>query len=132
MAENMNLIMNDFVAITKALSDTNRVRALLALRKGELCVCQIIELLGLAPSTISKHMSILKQAGLVDSRKDSRWVYYRLSHDNHSDRCIRMITDLSITLLEHDAQVDNDDIAMEKITSVGLDTLCKSHRSMPD
>ena len=70
--------MKEFLAITKALSDASRVRALTALAGGELCVCQIIELLGLAPSTVSKHMAVLHQAGLVDTRKDGRWVYYRL------------------------------------------------------
>ena len=64
--------------ITKALADGNRVRALLALRQGELCVCQITELFGLAPSTMSKHLSILFQAGLVESRKNGRWIYYLL------------------------------------------------------
>jgi len=64
--------------ITKALADENRVRMLLALRAGELCVCQITGLFGHAPSTVSKHLSILFQAGLVESRKDGRWIYYRL------------------------------------------------------
>src|SRR3954468_10653595 len=70
--------MRDFMAITKALSDPNRVRILLALQGGELCVCQITELFGFAPSTISKHLSVLHQAGLILSRKAERWVYYRL------------------------------------------------------
>jgi ArsR family transcriptional regulator len=70
--------MRPFMNITKALADENRIRTLLALRKGELCVCQITELFGLAPSTISKHLSILSQAGLVASRKDGRWIYYKL------------------------------------------------------
>ena len=70
--------MREFMAITKALSDPNRVRMLLSLRGGELCVCQITELLDLATSTISKHLSILNQAGLILSRKTERWVYYRL------------------------------------------------------
>ena len=70
--------MREFMNITKALADENRIRALLALRKGELCVCQITELFGLAPSTISKHLSILFQAGLVESRKEWRWIYYQL------------------------------------------------------
>src|SRR6478672_3080962 len=74
----MNGPLRDLMALTKALADQNRVRALMALRVGELCVCQITELFGLAPSTISKHLSILHQAGLVDSRKDGRWIYYRL------------------------------------------------------
>ena len=70
--------MREFMSITKALADENRIRTLLALRQGELCVCQITELFGLAPSTISKHLSILFQAGLVESRKDGRWFYYQL------------------------------------------------------
>ena len=70
--------MREFMAITKALSDPNRVRVLLALRQGELCVCQITELFGFAPSTVSKHWSILHHAHLILSRKSERWVYYRL------------------------------------------------------
>jgi DNA-binding transcriptional ArsR family regulator len=64
--------------ITKALADENRVRTVLVLREGELCVCQITELFGLAPSTMSKHLSVLHQAGLVESRRDGRWIYYSL------------------------------------------------------
>ncbi len=66
------------MAITKALSDPGRVRILLALRRRELCVCQITELFGFAPSTMSKHLSILHHAGLIQSRKTERWVHYRL------------------------------------------------------
>lgn len=73
-----NKFMREFMAITKALSDPGRVRILLSLRRGELCVCQITELFGLATSTVSKHLSILNQAGLILSRKTERWVYYRL------------------------------------------------------
>ena len=70
--------MHTFMNITKALADENRVRILAALKGGELCVCQLIELLELAPSTVSKHLSILRLARLVKSRKKGRWVYYRL------------------------------------------------------
>ena len=64
--------------ITRALADPTRVRVLLALRRQELCACQITELFGLAQSTMSKHFLLLRHAGLVDSRKDGRWVYYAL------------------------------------------------------
>jgi ArsR family transcriptional regulator, arsenate/arsenite/antimonite-responsive transcriptional repressor len=70
--------MREFMAVTKALADENRVRMLLALRGGEMCVCQITELFGLALSTTSKHLSILYQAGLLDSRKVGRWIFYSL------------------------------------------------------
>jgi DNA-binding transcriptional ArsR family regulator len=124
--------MDNFIAITKALADKNRVRAFMALRNGELCVCQIIELLDLAPSTISKHMSILKQAGLVDSRKDSRWVYYRLAEDTNKEQEISKVIKLSISLLEQDEQTLVDDAKMAAITSIGLDNLCKRQRSTSD
>jgi DNA-binding transcriptional ArsR family regulator len=64
--------------VTKALADIQRLRILMMLRAGELCVCRIIAVLGLAPSTVSKHLSVLSGAGLVDSRKEGRWAYYRL------------------------------------------------------
>ena len=74
--------LRDFTAITKALADETRVRVLMTLQRGELCVCQIVELAGLATSTVSKHMSILKQARLVESRKVGRWMYYRLADES--------------------------------------------------
>lgn len=65
---------------TKALADGNRMRVVAALfRHDELCVCQIVEMLGLATATVSRHMKILQHAHLVKSRKDGRWVYYRLA-----------------------------------------------------
>jgi DNA-binding transcriptional ArsR family regulator len=78
MANYRSDIFRDFIAIAKALGDENRVRVLMLLRSGELCLCQIIEMLQLAPSTVSKHMAILHQAGLVEGRKQGRWIYYRL------------------------------------------------------
>lgn len=66
--------------IAKALADSNRLRVLYVLfEQNELCVCQITALLNLAVATVSRHMSILRSAQLVQSRKDGRWVYYRLS-----------------------------------------------------
>lgn len=71
--------MKSFLAIAKALSDETRVRALLSLEGGELCLCQVVDLLKLSPSTVSKHMSVLGHAGLVARRREGRWIYYRLS-----------------------------------------------------
>jgi DNA-binding transcriptional ArsR family regulator len=71
--------MKEFLHLTKALADENRVRLLLALRGGELCACQLTELLQLAPSTVSKHLFLLKHAGLLESRKEGRWIYFKLA-----------------------------------------------------
>jgi ArsR family transcriptional regulator len=72
--------MKTIVSMTKALADGNRLRVIAALKEhSELCVCQLTEMLGLATPTVSRHMSVLQQAGLVDSRKDGRWILYHLS-----------------------------------------------------
>lgn len=71
--------MRELMLLIKAMADENRVRAIFALREQALCVCQLVELLELAPSTVSKHMSILKQARLVEGHKQGRWMYYRLA-----------------------------------------------------
>ncbi|MEZ4647869.1 MAG: metalloregulator ArsR/SmtB family transcription factor [Candidatus Eisenbacteria bacterium] len=68
------------IEIGKAIADESRLRILNALRGGELCVCQIVELLGLAPSTTSKHLNQLRRAGLLQARKKGTWVWYRLAH----------------------------------------------------
>ncbi len=79
MAIFQNSDLWDAVALVKALGDETRLRALCALRSDELCVCQLVELLGLAQSTVSKHMAILHQARLVECRKQGRWLHYRLA-----------------------------------------------------
>lgn len=62
----------------KALADPTRLRLIAALQGGELCVCQLNTLFRLSPSTLSRHLAALERAGLVQSRKEGRWVYYGL------------------------------------------------------
>ena len=95
------------VRTTKALADENRIRILGALRFHELCVCQLIELLGLAPSTVSKHLSILRNARLVDSRKQGRWMYYRLSGDDVPDLVTEALTWILSSLAESPKAIGN-------------------------
>ena len=78
MANHRHVTADDVAAVAQALADPTRLRVLHALSEGELCVCQITELAGLASSTVSRHMAVLQSAGLVESRKDGRWVHYRL------------------------------------------------------
>ena len=116
--------MRDFLTVTKALADENRVRALLALQGRELCVCQIIELLQLAPSTVSKHMSILDQARLVDSRKKGRWVYYRLAENNSTGMAATALSWLHDSL-SADPRAKEDASQIKKILRLKPETLCK-------
>jgi len=116
--------MREFMAITKALSDPNRVRILLSLRRGELCVCQITELLDLATSTISKHLSILNQAGLILSRKTERWVYYRLP-DQSAPVAVREALDWVLKSLVKTEEATADAVRLKKILKIDPVELCR-------
>jgi len=116
--------MRDFMAVAKALADENRVRVLLALSNGELCVCQLVEMLGLAPSTVSKHMAILKQARLVDSRKEGRWMFYHLSGEDAPVEA-QEATALVCRLLMDDSEVRTDAKRLKQILKMDRDELCR-------
>jgi ArsR family transcriptional regulator, arsenate/arsenite/antimonite-responsive transcriptional repressor len=116
--------MKDFMAITKALSDPGRVRILLALEPGELCVCQITEMFGLAPSTMSKHLAMLNQAGLVESRKEDRWVYYRLP-DRKRPSLVRDSLRLVKLWLKESEEVIADQARLKKIMKMNVKDICR-------
>lgn len=71
--------MHDFIKITKALSDPTRVRILGLLLEGELCVCNIVEIMGLSQPTISRHLKQCTDAGLTTARKAGGWTHYSLA-----------------------------------------------------
>ena len=110
--------------ITRALADANRARTLLALRRGELCVCQITELFGLSPSTVSKHLSVLFQAGLVESRKEGRWIYYRLPGKT-APAVVREAVEWVGKSLTEDARAVEDRRRLRKIRRQDPTELCK-------
>jgi len=71
--------ISDIADVFKALSDPTRVRALLLLRDRDLCVCEIMYVLGMEQSRISHQMRILRQAGLVEDLREGRWINYRIA-----------------------------------------------------
>ena len=76
--------MRDFVRVMKALSETNRVRILKILQQEPRCVCDIRTALGIAQPTVSNHLKVLEEAGLVTYRKQGLWVHYRLTDGGRS------------------------------------------------
>lgn len=115
--------MLDFINITKALSDENRVRALMMLCDGELCVCQLIKMLGLAPSTVSKHMSVLRQARLVQARKEGKWMYYRLP-DGDAPQRVREAVGWVQNCLAKDMKVVADNKQLKLVCRIDKGKLC--------
>lgn len=76
--------MRELLRIFKALSDKNRIRIIKMLQRKPMCVCELAEALGLAMSTVSKHLTILRDAELIDDLKDGKWVDYSLSKSSGS------------------------------------------------
>lgn len=110
-------------ALTKALADEHRLRILMLLFKQELCACQIVEAFDLANSTISKHLSILRQAGLTHSRKEGRWVYYSLPANPPAE--IQTTLNWLQALLADDATSQADQAHIEAILQIDPVELCR-------
>jgi DNA-binding transcriptional ArsR family regulator len=117
--------MNAVVDIAKALADTSRVRALAALRRRELCVCQITELLELAPSTVSKHMAVLRRAGLVESAKQGRWVHYR--RPSRPAAAVRNALEWVDATVTRDPATRDDARRLKEILEIPLEDLCRTN-----
>ena len=86
--------MKTFIKVMKALSDPNRVKILKLLQRRELCVCEIQAAIGLAQPTVSKHLKILEDAGLVTFSKDGLWVNYRISDGSSSPYAAALLGNL--------------------------------------
>jgi len=91
--------MKATVAFAKALADPTRLRVVAALRGHELCVCELCDALEATQSTLSTHLTLLRQGGLVQTRKEGRWIYYGLSAD---------VAPLTESIFEHFADMTRD------------------------
>lgn len=109
------------VEFHKALANPVRLRILAMLRSGSLCVCQITAVLRLAASTVSAHLAELRRAGLVNERKDGRWVEYRLAEDPAT----RALLDGVFRDLKRDGQLRDDAALLTRLRTVPLERLCR-------
>ena len=118
--------MRNYLLVTKALADESRIRILKLLEDGGLCVCQIMAVIGLSQSTISKHLSILKTAGLVDDRKEGIWIYYHLCQDKISEYNLPMLK-LINNWLKEDKKVKEDRKKLTEIKRIDIKELCSKY-----
>ena len=86
--------MKEFIKVMKALSDPNRVKLLKLLQSRQMCVCEIRAALGIAQPTVSKHLKILENAGLVGRKKDGLWVNYFLADGARSSYAASLLGNL--------------------------------------
>ncbi|NQV50855.1 MAG: winged helix-turn-helix transcriptional regulator [Candidatus Marinimicrobia bacterium] len=112
--------MRNTTRIFKALSDPNRLRILMMLREKSLCVCEMVDVLNLANSTVSKHLSVLRNVDLILDEKQGRWVNYRLANSDESPDIGFVLNHLELQLKDS-SQITQD---REKLTTVDRFVLC--------
>jgi ArsR family transcriptional regulator len=117
----MTTTLDSAVATARALGHPARLRTVAMVRAGELCVCQITEVLKLAPSTVSAHLKELKTAGLIVERKEGRWVHIGLTPNAGA----RVIVDAALASLESDPQMIDDARVVGELRSIPVELLCR-------
>ena len=116
-------ILVEATGMAKALGDETRMRILALLENQELCACQIIEMFELANSTISRHLAVLKQAGLVQSRKSGRWIYFSWVEEPVGNA--QFLQQWLSTVVSQDPQVRQDRERMREILKIDPEVLCR-------
>lgn len=104
----------DKTRLFKALSDTNRLRILKMLQSKPLCVCEMREVLDLATSTVSKHLSILKTTGFILEEKDGKWVNYKINPQPLDKRISSILTMLDFWIAD-DQTIISDKQKVQKV-----------------
>jgi len=121
--------MRDLELALKAAGDPTRTRILKLLEARGLCVCQVQAVLGLAPSTVSKHLTILKLAGLVEDRRDGKWVVYALPREpTYYARAVLALLDGP---LSRDQAVVADRKRLHEVLGVSRERLCSLPAARP-
>ncbi|MGE5504395.1 MAG: ArsR/SmtB family transcription factor [Actinomycetota bacterium] len=121
-------MIETFETVAKAVADPSRVRILKLLEGGELCVCQVTTVLALGTATVSKHLAALKMAGLVQQRRDGRWVYYRLA-ERAFNPYARAFLDLVRGSLADDPTTAEDRRVLAQVNTVPVQVLCDQGRA---
>lgn len=99
--------MRQHLRIFKALGDRSRLRIMKMLEVKAMCVCEITDILNLAPSTVSKHLSLLHEADLIEDRKEGKWVNYSLPAESRVPFVLEILELLRFSL-EDDSQIQAD------------------------
>ena len=113
--------MKTFVKVMKALSDPNRVKIIKMLQHKTMCVCEMQEALQLAQPTVSKHLKVLEEAGLVSYHKDGVWINYHLADGSSSPYVASLLGNLRHWL------DDEPEVAeiVKKLPAIRRENICK-------
>jgi ArsR family transcriptional regulator len=120
-------MLSSLVTLLKVLGDSSRLRILKLLQQKELCVSEISAILGLANSTVSRHLWLLRMAGIIRASREGKWVSFRLN-SSISNRSIRAIVSTALEHIESDEAVLRDRRRAGKVDRVEVRRLQRSKR----
>lgn len=115
--------LHSYVTIFKALSDETRLRIFLLLGEGELCVCQIQVALAMPQTKISRHLTVLRHAGLVTARRDGLWMYY--SRMESESPPLRVLTECLTSRLEADPDLMSSVVSDQRYASLSPEEIAR-------
>jgi len=121
--------LRNYESVFKAAADPTRVRILKILEGGEMCVCQVIAILSLGQSTVSKHLFLLRAAGLIKDRRDRKWVHYSLDRGSDSPYAARMLRNLR-SWLNDDPVIARDRKRAAMARAIGPTAICERKMSL--
>ncbi len=113
--------MRQFIKIMKALSDSNRVKIVKILQRKSLCVCEIQAALGVSQPTVSSHLKVLQEAGLVGYQKDGLWVNYYVTNGESSPYAAALLGNLR-HWLEEEPEIMK---LFKNLPSISREGICK-------
>lgn len=115
-------MLKELEKVMKALADKNRLRILKMLQQREMCVCEIREVLGLSQPSVSKHLRILKEAGIIEDVKEGLWTNYRIRFQN---AYAASLSGLINNWLKEDLMIQKD---MKKAKTADREKLCANRK----
>lgn len=113
--------MKDFIRVMKALSESSRVKIVKMLQRRSMCVCELQEALQIAQSSVSKHLKILEDAGIVAHEKDGLWVNYYLADGMKSPYVSTLMGNLR-HWLEGEPEIEE---LLERLPHIRRENICK-------
>jgi ArsR family transcriptional regulator len=122
--------LRDYESVLKAAADPTRVRILKILEGGEMCACQVVAILSLGQSTVSKHLFLLRSAGLVRDRRDRKWIHYALYRGTGSPYAARILRALR-GWLNDDPVIAKDRERSATARAIGPAAICGRNMTLP-
>jgi DNA-binding transcriptional ArsR family regulator len=122
--------IQEYESVMKAAADPTRLRILKMLEGGELCVCQIVSVLEFSQATVSRHLSLLKAAGLVRDRQEAKWVFYRLAGKGAPIYAVAILRNLR-GWLAGDPMISRDMPRTALARKAGAETICARGIKLP-